>query len=173
MSPSKERVQVVVLVLQKHPALCIHPGKGRTSLPPATGAGNAPQQGQEEGGVRAEEGEMSVLEAAWLFSPPLPGSYPLRIELQKAVIYRELQLWQGQPGNVLGHGGVGRKQLPTFPTAATALLGLPALSQQGRQKGCMPPTLSAHPAVRITSLQPVQRGWSYLTFPHPTMQLQT
>jgi len=92
--------------------------------------------------------------------------------LQKAVVCRELQLWQGQPANVLGQGGVGRKDLPTFPPAAKALLRLPALAQQARQRGHMPPTLSAHPAGRITSPQPRQRGWSCFTLPHPTMQLQ-
>ena len=116
---------------------------------------------------------MSALEAPWLFSAPLPASYPLRIELQKAVVCRELQLWQGQPANVLRQGGVGRKQLPTFPTAATALLRLPAVPWQARQRGHMPRTLSAHPAGRISSFQPVQRRWSYFTLPHPAMQLQT
>lgn len=76
---------------------------------------------------------MSMPETLRVFSPPFPAaaaSYAVRTKLQKAVIYRELQLWQGQAVNVLGHRGC--EQLPTLPIALTALLRPPALPQQCR-----------------------------------------
>lgn len=58
---------------------------------------------------KSEEWERNGLEAPWLFSPPLPESYPLILELQKAMVCRELQLWQGQPENVLEQGRIGQE----------------------------------------------------------------
>lgn len=70
---------------------------------------------------KSEEWERSGLEAPWLFSPRPPESYPLIPELQKAMVCRELQLWQGQTENVLEQGRLVKKQLPLFTRAPTAL----------------------------------------------------
>lgn len=76
---------------------------------------------------------MSMPEILCIFSPPFPAaaaSYAVGTKLQKAVIHRELQLWQGQAVNALGHRGC--EQLPTLPIALMALQRPPALPQQCR-----------------------------------------
>lgn len=98
----------------------------------------------KNGRSQKSEWERGWLEAPWLFSPPLPESYPLILQLQKAVVCRELQLWQGQPENVLEQGGLVRKQLPIFTSASTALLRLPAFPWQARQREHRLPALPAH-----------------------------
>lgn len=118
-----------------HPALCSPPRQGRMALLLLEAATEAEMPHSRTGrSEKSEECERGGLEAPWLSPPLLPDSYPLILELQKAVVCRELQLWQGQPENMLEQGGLVRKQIPTLTTAAAALLRLPAFPWQARQR---------------------------------------
>lgn len=61
------------------------------------------------GGVRSQRSERGMGLRLPGFSHLHFQSYPLILELQKAMVCRELQLWQGQPENVLEQGRIGQE----------------------------------------------------------------